>query len=512
MRIRTKTLFVVLPISLVLAACHITLAEKDDFDFETAQTLNETQEQRSETGENLIPADVSPSATIDYLDGVTIDIQNLAGSSIVQPRMNLQGTYSGLEPGVSAIHILLQSSNAGDQVFPVELCFPATETGGGWTIPVRFGDDESIATPEYFNIFLAFSVSKKARMDLNAGADEGFPLFDLPSGVFLVNEVTDLVRLAYEHVYENRLIYNTIYLHDGVKSMDIVSISLTDPDDNDYRRLTNTAIAEVQPALCPGNQKIAFVQIRGYHVEEDPNWAIWIMDSNGKNMEELLDEPEIVYDKPVWSADCRYIAFAAMDRNTEPQRWVITLLDYLNPSAAPIQLTAGRYPSWMPGKSTLELVFENKGALYRMDVDACLEITNQALCEAAHLTGERLVGTHPAISPDGKWLAFASIPTLDETSGDYRQDIYIYDLLWGGDPIPVAANPNLDWRPVWGPDSQKLYFESGRTPYFSIFSVSLDGSDLQLLTDPNVEDQNPQVVFQDAYFLFPADFSAEWGQ
>jgi Tol biopolymer transport system component len=359
-----------------------------------------------------------------------------------------------------------------------------------------------------YSVFIAFSTSDDARAALVAGIGQGFALSGLPSGVFVAEEITSVERQAYVHVHENRLLYNTIYLHNGVKSMDIVSISLADWEDNDYRRLTNTAVAEVQPALCPGNQKIAFVQIRGYHVEEEPNWAIWVMDSDGQHMQPLIDEAEVVYDKPVWSADCRYIAYAALDQKVELQRWVITLLDYTNPSAAPIQLTPGRYPSLVPGGSPLELAFESKGALYRLDVDACLENMNQGLCEAVPLTGEKLAGTHPAISPDGRWLAFASIPTLDETSGSYSQDIYLCDLVQAGGCFPVAANPNLDWRPVWGPDSETLYFESGRTPYFSIFAVSMDGFFLHLLTDPNVEDQNPQVVFQDAYFPLDVGDSA----
>jgi hypothetical protein len=493
-------LIALLWIGLVLAVCCPQKPERDDPAAKiTNVPIDASAASIEETG-NGVPTNTAAAPTVDSLTGVTIEVYNLADSDLVPPRMTLRGTYAGLEPEITSIHVLLQPLSAGENVFPVEEAFSVPYTAGEWSIPVLFGDDESLAAPENYSVFVAFTASEEARAELATGIDQGFPLSELPAGVFVVEEVTSVKRQAYAHVQEYRLLYNTIYLHDGVKSMDIVSISLADPEDNDYRRLTDTAVAEVQPALCSGNQKIAFVQIRGYHVEEEPNWAIWIMDSDGQHMEALIDEAKVVYDKPVWSADCRYIAYAAMDREAGPERWVITLLEYANPYAEPIQLAPGRYPSWVPDESRLELVFENRGTLYRLDVDACLETVNQETCEAAFLTGERLTGTHPAVSPDKKWLAFASIPTLDETSGDYSQDIYLVDLVRGGDPIPIAANPNLDWRPVWGPDSQALYFESGRTPYFSVFAVSLDGSDLQLLTDPGVEDQNPQIDFQDAYF------------
>ncbi len=496
------TLFVFLWICALLTACRYPLGETDELAVLTADALIETSIPSVGETSDGVTTEATTAPTNDPLAGVTIEVHNLVDSDLVPPRTTLQGIFAGLEPDVTAIHVLLQPQAAGEQVFPAEAYYSVTNTTGEWSIPVLFGNDESLAEPEKYNVYFAFTADERARAELSAGKEQGFSLSDLPDGVFVVEEVTGVERKAYEHVNEYRLLYNTIYLHNGVKSMDIVSISLDDPEDNDYRRLTDTAVAEVQPALCPGNQKIAFVQIRGYHVEEEPNWAIWIMDSSGQNMEALIDEAEVVYDKPVWSEDCRYIAYAAMDLGVKPERWFITLLDYQNQSIVPIQLTQGRYPSWIPGVSKPELVFENKDVLYRLDVDDCLETAGlkPGTCDPTYLTGERVAGTHPAISPDKQWLAFASIPTLDEDSDDYRQDIYVYDMVRGGDPIPVAANPNLDWRPIWGPDSQTIYFESGRTPFFSIFAVSLDGSNLQLLTDPNVEDQNPQVVVQDAYF------------
>ncbi len=509
MKINTTNLFVLLLISLLLVACNSTQAETDGVVAQTTDAQVGVSTHSVEETSDVVPKDTLTAPAMDPLDGVTIEVNNLADSDLVLPRMTLRGTYAALEPEITTIHVLLQPLSAGELVFPAVAYYSVPNTAGEWSIPVLFGDDESLAAPEKYNVLLAFTASEDARGELSAGKKQGFTFSDLPDGVFVLKDVISVERQAYVHVQENRLLYNTIYLHDGVKSMDIVSISLADPDEMDYRRLTNTAVAEVQPALCPGNQKIAFVQIRGYHVEEDPNWAIWVMDSDGQNMQALIDEAEVVYDKPVWSADCRYIAYAAMDREAEAQRWFITLLDYENLSAAPIQLAPGRYPSWVPGESMQELIFENKGALYRLDVDACLETVNQEPCDAAHLAGERLAGTHPAISPNLRWLAFASIPALDEASGNYSQDIFLYDLVRGGNPIPIAANPNLDWRPVWGPNSQTLYFESGRTPYFSIFAVLLDGSDLQLLTDPNVEDQNPQIAYQDAYFPLEVEVSAE---
>lgn len=511
MKIRATNLFVLIMISVVLAACSPSQAALDVPSTQTSDARIGKQTRTVEETNTVMPTAVSPSPAIDPLAGKMIAVGNLRDADLVPPRMTLRGTYAGLEPDITAIHVLLQPlTGGGDRVFPIIEYFTAPKVAGEWSIPVLFGEDEAIDEPEIYNVILAFTTSEDARTELAEGMGQGFALSHLPRGAFVLKEVITVERQAYVHVQENRLLYNSIFLHDGVKSMDIVSISLADPEDNDFRRLTNTAVAEVQPALCLGNQKIAFVQIRGYHVEEPPNWAIWVMDSDGQNMELILDEPDLVYERPVWSTDCRYIAYAAMDLETKPKKWKLYLLDYQEGSREPMMLIEGRYQSWFPGESTLELVYERAGLLYRLNVDTCVEIARDApgTCEGEMLAG-RIEGTQPSISPDGRWLAFASIPALDESRGTYIQDIYVYDLVKGGDAVRLTENPNLDWRPVWGPDSRTLYFESGRTLYFSIFAISLDGSDLQLLTDPSVEDQNPCVAFQDAYFPINLDASTE---
>jgi Tol biopolymer transport system component len=512
MKSRLTLLFMHLLMNVILASCGPSQAEFDDLASQTAEAPTGTHAWSVEETNVVMSTDTPPSPTIDPLAGISIQLQNLGDSDFVPPRMILHGTYAGLEPNKTSIHVLVQPLTAGDgRVFPSEEFFTVPEATGEWAIPVLFGEDESLSMAEQYNVWLAFTSSEDVRMELAEGMEQGFVLLDLPHEVIVLREVIHVERQPYVHVQEYRLLYNSIYLHGDVKSMDIVSISIADRDDRDLRRLTNTTVSEVQPSLCPGNQKIAFVQIRGHHVEENPNWAIWIMDSDGQNMEVITDEPDIMYDKPAWSVDCRFIAYAAMDRETEPARWFIYLLDYQDISREPIMLARGRYPSWVPGGSALELVFEHAGALYRLNVDTCFEIAHDApgTCEAEPLTGTRFEGTHPSISPDGQWLAFASIPILDESRGIYIQDIYVYNLLQGGDSVRLAENPNLEWRPVWGQDSQTIYFESGRTLFFSIFVISLDGSGLQLLTDPSVEDQNPHVAFQDAYFPIDVEASGE---
>jgi Tol biopolymer transport system component/DNA-binding winged helix-turn-helix (wHTH) protein len=59
----------------------------------------------------------------------------------------------------------------------------------------------------------------------------------------------------------------------------------------------------------------------------------------------------------------------------------------------------------------------------------------------------------PAISPDGKQVAFA----WDGGSGD-NFDIYVQSIDGGTDPLPLTKNAAADHAPAWSPDGQRIAF------------------------------------------------------
>ena len=99
--------------------------------------------------------------------------------------------------------------------------------------------------------------------------------------------------------------------------------------------------------------------------------------------------------------------------------------------------------------------------------------------------GER----RPALSPDGRWLAYVS-----NESG--QPEIY------------VPPFPNIDegkWQvspaggiaPVWSPDGQELFYRGGG---FSLLAVPVD-------TEPSFTYDTPQSLFSLVNYAFPA-----WGR
>ncbi len=91
----------------------------------------------------------------------------------------------------------------------------------------------------------------------------------------------------------------------------------------------------------------------------------------------------------------------------------------------------------------------------------------------SRITAQPGLEIHPALSPDGKFLAFAAGPTG-------RMRIYVQQL-GGGRAIPVAdATPGDQHWPRWAPDGARLSFETGG----AIYLVPSLGGPAKLIVSP----------------------------
>lgn len=91
--------------------------------------------------------------------------------------------------------------------------------------------------------------------------------------------------------------------------------------------------------------------------------------------------------------------------------------------------------------------------------------------------------TTPALSPDGRWLAFAS-----NRSGPW--DIYLLDLQTG-DIERLTETLQYDAAPTWSPDGQLLAFESYDQDYEIIIRSAFDDQTLINLSQHPAADYQP---------------------
>jgi TolB protein len=139
--------------------------------------------------------------------------------------------------------------------------------------------------------------------------------------------------------------------------------------------------------------------------------------------------------------------------------------------------------------------------------------------------------THPALSPDGRWLAFVSnrsgpwdIYVLDLQNGDvsrltdtqhfesspswspdgnliayerYAQDseIIIQSVFDDQTLINLSEHPAADYHPTWSPLGRQLAFISTRSGYADVWLADFDKSDEQRFSNlsqtPEIDESNP---------------------
>ncbi len=117
---------------------------------------------------------------------------------------------------------------------------------------------------------------------------------------------------------------------------------------------------------------------------------------------------------------------------------------------------------------------ERDGELYYLADGARLPV---------RLTGDETVDTHPALSPDGRTVAFAS----DRTGS---RNLFVIGVDGRG-LRQVTAGPAADDSPSWSPDGTRLVFSSTRDdPAGDIYTVAAaGGAPARLTADPAADTQ-----------------------
>jgi len=118
----------------------------------------------------------------------------------------------------------------------------------------------------------------------------------------------------------------------------------------------------------------------------------------------------------------------------------------------------------------------------------------------ARLTNDSGFTSDPAISPDGRLMAFSS-----DRSGEGNLDIWVQNIATG-DQERLAANPADDYTPSFSPDGSKVVFRSDRDGG-GIYTVAVLGGDVKLIAKrgrgPRFSPDGQRIVYWvgESYFV-----------
>jgi Tol biopolymer transport system component len=326
-------------------------------------------------------------------------------------------------------------------------------------------------------------------------------IWTLPSSGGAARQVTDAYNDARHPTFspDGRTIAFQGYRDGGY---DIWAIS---PDGSNQRQLTRGPFDDREPAWSHDGTRVAFSSDRGESISAGQvqsgsgNYNIWILDLRTNQLRQVTRERADDF-MPTWSPDDREIAFIST-RAGGQTIWAVTLATGAERRVSAEGVRADA-PSWGPGgqivyhstagngsqleiegrgltgdenafpfraswASPTEIVYVSDGKIRRRPVasgdsrtiefSATLPVmaarpqpAASALSRPPSPVSRPVKGImSPAISPDGRSIAFAAIG-----------DLWLMPL--GGKPVNLTTDRFLDTEPAWSPDGRHLAWSSDR--------------------------------------------------
>ena len=226
----------------------------------------------------------------------------------------------------------------------------------------------------------------------------------------------------------------SVQLPDGTEKNGLWTLKV---DGTDEAYVTEAAAADAQPDWAPSGVKLVFALVTG-SLGDGPATQLAVAD--GQTVTQLTQEPSRRYAGPAWSPDGERIAFSVFDRADGSGIYVMSAD---GGEATRLTHQADHGPAWSPDASRVLFVRAAgpEPGLYVMRSDGT---------ELVRLTGGR-DDRAPDWAPDGKVIVYSH-----REAGGWRVYLIAAD---GSNPRPLFPNAEqLGTDPAWSPDGQWIAF------------------------------------------------------
>ena len=181
---------------------------------------------------------------------------------------------------------------------------------------------------------------------------------------------------------------------------------------------------------------------------------LWIFDLAGGAPIQLTTSGNAV--QPVWTPDGKRIVFVVTGSGGALELWWIPA-DGSAPAEKLLRGDDRLLPAFVTG--------DGRTLVYQVRVGNIISIWSLVLdghSTPRPIVRERFHNRTPALSPDGRWLAYVS-----NASG--RDEIYVRPFPAEGAPVTVSTSGGTE--PVWSPHDARLYYRTERELFAASFST-----------------------------------------
>ncbi|MEP7284241.1 MAG: hypothetical protein ABI947_00575 [Chloroflexota bacterium] len=208
-------------------------------------------------------------------------------------------------------------------------------------------------------------------------------------------------------------------------------IYVMDADGTNQVNVSNNGLYEDSPSWTPDGKHIVFESSKDKYAAESPQF--YVMDADGSNRFQITGTLPIGAAGPVLSPDGKQIAFVSHYGG-----WAIYIMDSNGKNVQKL-IDEQLGPTWSPDSTLIA----SYGALAHLS--QTIYVTNVRTGENQYLTDDSVYASSPSWSPDGKHIVFSSFQRQSN-----KTQIYVMNSD-GSQQINISNNNFFDDHPAWSP-------------------------------------------------------------
>jgi serine/threonine-protein kinase len=210
--------------------------------------------------------------------------------------------------------------------------------------------------------------------------------------------------------------------------------------------LTADAKAYAYPRYAPDGRRVAMYIVDPVTSSRD----VWVLDLAGRVWSRLTTNG--ISDKPIWTPDGRRVVYSSND-----DLWSISADGSARPESLLVSVGSHYAGSVTPDGHTV--VFQETGSFS----SGIRTIAFDSAPASRTIIPAAFNESAPALSPDGRWLAYQS----DQTG---RMEVYVQSYPVPGARIPVSLQGGTE--PVWAHHGRELFYRAGDSLMVATVTVS----------------------------------------